>query len=542
MDYNTHQERCLDRMLQNTCGKIILPTGTGKSRIEFEHSKRKLVRDDGIHQVVIILAPRIILCQQLLTNFYNFMVEKYSGRPPEEVFTFVSSGNVPSISANGKIISGEDIGKNTTIIKEIVHDLVIASRLNVDSIIFSTYKSFDRCMAGIREYFFAAEKIFEVHLIADEAHYFVNSSGDKKDNTPFEALKENLELFTTRFFFTATPKIFSAGNENESGMDNQEVYGNIVYEEQPKYFISKGIICEPRLHRVEMSEHITSENFDQHAGDALLKIFSAHEKIINEYTMGGKPSTPIRGKVIVAVEGSRQLDTLIKNGFYEKAREAGINVGWTMSNAGIKTRFNGETLKTEKLLEKIKEICYNKDGSTNHSSRLMLLHYDRLSEGIDVPSMTGLIVLRDMNKTKKVQNIGRVLRTCKEDHQKEYADRKKTWIKPYSYIIVPDFKGISRFDLLIEQLVNEYDASVQISTPTVAIGTEEEQPEMQGLEVKKENFKTISGIINHRVESFERYQRRIIREMESGEEIDISFRDDILEDEELCRGVVDDEF
>ena len=65
------QDDCLDVIGQNQVGKIILPTGAGKSRIEFRHAKRLMVRDDGVHQVVIITAPRIILCQQLIKNFYD---------------------------------------------------------------------------------------------------------------------------------------------------------------------------------------------------------------------------------------------------------------------------------------------------------------------------------------------------------------------------------------------------------------------------------------------------------------------------------------
>jgi len=504
------QDECLDLMQQIPTGKIILPTGAGKSRIEFSYAKSKLVRNDGIHQIVVIVAPRIILCQQLIKNFYEFVDNKDNS--VQEVFTFVSSGKVPPVRINGKL---QYIGKSTTTIDEIAHDIRLARQHNRDNIVFSTYASFDRCIDGIKKALVGGE---EVYLLADEAHYFTNCIGE---SPAFVALRDNINMFTNRFFLTATPKITIGADENITAMNNEEIYGNNIYIKKPSELIQSGIICEPRLHKIDLPSYITMDNFDKHAGDFIMKTLRIHEKVINS-KCGNDGVEKIGGKVLVAVDGSEQLKSLIENGFVQKARNRGINVAWTMSHDDIGAYFNEKKYPMEDFLLKIKDICFKADGSVKNSTRLIVLHYDQLTEGIDVPSMSGLIILRSMNKVKKVQNIGRVLRTHPDDHCKDPAF-KEDWIKPYSYVIVPNFVGVSRFDELIVQLRNEYDAHIEIETSDSAYGLDETQIEMQNIEHKISKFNYISGKIQHNIEEVDAYKQSVWKQINDGGEIDLTF-------------------
>lgn len=504
------QEECLNIMQQNPLGKIILPTGSGKSRIEFSYAKSKLIRNDGVHQIVIVVAPRIILCQQLIKNFYDFVNTKDNS--VQEVFTFVSSGKVPPVKINGK---RQYVGKSTTVIDEIAHDIKIAKQCDRDNIVFSTYASFDRCVDGVKKALVGGE---EIYLLADEAHYFSNCVGESK---AFIALRDNANMFANRFFLTATPKIMMGADENVTAMNNEEIYGDDIYTKKPSELIKAGIICEPRLHKVNLPSHVTMDNFDKHAGDFIMKSFRIHEKIINS-KCNDDNAEKLGGKILVAVDGSEQLKSLIKNGFVEKARNRGINVAWTMSRDDIGAYFNGKEYPIEDFLLKIKDICFRADGSVKNSTRLIVLHYDQLTEGIDVPSMSGLVVLRSMNKVKKVQNIGRVLRTHPDDHCKD-PEFKESWIKPYSYVIVPNFVGVSRFDELIVQLRNEYDAHIEIETPDSAYGLSETEIEMQNIEHKASKFNYISGKIQHNIEEVDAYKQSVWKQINEGGEIDLTF-------------------
>lgn len=501
-----HQLECLNVMQQSSKGVIVLPTGSGKSRVEFEYAKSKLSRDDNIHQIVIIVAPRIILCQQLIKNFYDYMLSKFGS--VKEAFTFVSSGQVPRIKV-GSV--NTFVGHSTTKIDEIALYTQNHRAANRDSVIFSTYASFDRCIAGIKKGMVGDE---EIYLLADEAHYFTNAVGKSK---AFEALEQNLNLFKGRFFLTATPQFITGADINTTAMNNSDIYGEVIYNKQPSKLIENGVICEPRLHKVNLPKNISPEGFDRHSGDFVFKSFKIHERIINSKCA---EDIKIGGKLIVAVDGSQQMHSLINNGFVKKARDRGINVAWTMSNSDIGSFFNGKEYSTEDFLLKIRGICFNSEGQVKNSTRLIVLHYDQLTEGIDVPSMTGLMILRSMNKVKKVQNIGRVLRSHPDDHCKD-PNFREDWVKPYSYIIVPNFVGVSRFDELIVQLRNEYDAKIEIETPDSAYGLDENCPQLQNTEHKISEFKYISGDIQHNIEEVDRYKKRIWKQIEQKQKVDL---------------------
>ena len=325
-DYS-FQPQCLEIMNKNIAGKIILPTGAGKSRIEFEYARSKMTRNDDKQQIVIIVAPRIILCQQLIQNFFDYLMNKYGS--VEEKFTFVSSGHFPSDLKIGK---QSFPGTNTTDVAQIKFDIEEARRLNRDNILFSTYKSFSRCIEGVKA---GINKDSEVFLIADEAHYFTRKSSEDKNNSSFDTLKNNLDIFKSRFFFTATPKESNVEDELKSPMNNETVYGPTIFTRQPKDMMAAGIICEPRLHSVGFVEDISEENFSTAAGDFILKAYDKHEEIIRKNCGDANLKDKIGAKVLVAVEGSQQLKMLLNNGFCDKANEKGITVFWTMSHTDI---------------------------------------------------------------------------------------------------------------------------------------------------------------------------------------------------------------
>lgn len=505
-DYS-FQDECLEIMKNNAVGQIILPTGSGKTRIEFEYAKSKLVRRDDKHQVVIIVAPRIILCQQLIRNFFSFLLDKYSS--VEENFIFCSSGRFPS---------GLKIGKKnfdgiyTTKIDDIAKNIKNAWKVGIDNVVFSTYKSFDRCVAGVKAG--VADKS-EVYLLADEAHYFTRKSDSNNDGSAFNSLKDNLKLFNTRFFFTATPRCSSAEDEDSSLMNNKEVYGPVIFSKQPKEMMAAGIICEPRLHNIIFEEEMTEENFSKVAGDFILKAFDKHQEIVTNNCGDLSLNDKIGAKVLVAVEGSKQLSMLLDNGFVEKANAKGISVFYTMSNVGTGSQskteeeedFEKEELRIGEFLNKI-----NTAGADD-TAKMIVLHYNQLTEGIDVPAMTGLITMRGMVRDRAVQSIGRVLRVHPKDREKSLPDNKN-WIKPYSYIIVPNLETTDGFGELVGCLREEYSASIVVEMSDVAIGKTVAQPIVQGLGDKKSPFKIINGALIHEVEEFD---KKLEEQIETGQ-------------------------
>jgi hypothetical protein len=414
------------------------------------------------------------------------------------------------------LVDGSFVGKSTLSTEEVAHDIRLAIEYRKSNVIFSTYASFDTCVSGVHLGLLEHKNTSEVHLLADEAHYFTRGEDSEDGADSFKVLRDSLRLFNTRFFFTATPKEYE-DRDDGSGMNNTDIYGRVIYEIKPRELIKRGVICEPRIDRASLPSNIDCENLDKYSGDFLLRTVSKHERIIN-----GTLDDPnvLRGygeaaaKVLVAVEGSKQLYSMIHNGFYEKARGLGWDVAWTMAPDEVGTFYNGKEYGTDEFLEILK------DRAKDDLRRIVLLHYRKLTEGIDIPSMTGLIVLRDMNKVAKIQNIGRVLRVHPSDKEKEFSDRSVSWIKPCAYIIVPDIEGIS-LDSLVRDLVNDYDSRIQIESVETAIGLGESQPELQNREYKLTPFKSIDGKIIHSIESYTDFQDDVIEQIDANEEIDI---------------------
>lgn len=554
-DYS-HQSECLDIMHADgvDAGVIVLPTGSGKSRIEFEHA-RYVSADKSAHNIVIFVAPRIILCQQLIRDFAKQsvglgMVNKL-GRF-DQLLTFVSSGAVPKIKVKKKNILQGAI--NTTKKSEIARQIRFAQEYGIDNYIFSTYASFWACMEGVAKAIEDNPGNYSVHLIADEAHYFARGN-ELKDGSErcFDALYNHLDLFTTRFFFTATPKVKEdevwGDSPRSSGLNNPSVYGPLpLFQKKPMDLIPKNIITEPLLHKVFLPKGINEDRFDAYAGDFILKVFAEHERIINQEcrdTAAGH----IGGKLMVAVAGSQQLATIINSTLLEEARKHKINVAWTMSveevGTSIKTSEDGEVeegtegtristvldgveCRIDDFLQGIRDVCQtdtiddngNVVTTTNNSARLILLHYDRLTEGIDIPSMTGLLALRGMTKDKMVQNIGRVMRCHPDDKPKDFADRKKNWIKPHCRIIVPEMGATSElFEQLTEHLRDDYgyDPTVEINSVNTAGGlVGPPAPEMLNKLVDIPGAKTINEDLIHEYEMYDEWEKDIVWQLENG--------------------------
>jgi hypothetical protein len=226
---------------------------------------------------------------------------------------------------------------------------------------------------------------------------------------------------------------------------------------------------------------------------------------------------------LVAVDGSRQLKALKTNGFLEKAKAKGITVAYTMSNTEIGRYFDGcrkEIINGNKNADKgvqIDEFLQSlKTWGSGDSNRLIVLHYDQLTEGIDVPSMTGLLVMRSMPKDKMVQNIGRVLRTHDLDRKREDPSIR---VKPYSFIIVPDIYAgeTEAFQELLDHLKKDYDANIQVAKMDIAKGDEEEQPEAQSDKEEEMVYKTFNEDLIHEIEEIEAFRKSLAEQLEKGQ-------------------------
>ena len=74
MQLRPHQEQALQAMTDNDKGQVIVPTGGGKTMCMIMDAVKQL-EDYG---TVVVVAPRILLAEQLCKEFMEIIDEKYN--------------------------------------------------------------------------------------------------------------------------------------------------------------------------------------------------------------------------------------------------------------------------------------------------------------------------------------------------------------------------------------------------------------------------------------------------------------------------------
>ena len=419
-------------------GIFVLPTGTGKTIIQAAIIE-KLIGLFGEFKMAVVNAPRIILTYQLLNEINTYMVE----RGIECRYHFVHSGSALDISEMEQLriqtdIPYSQIGSTTSSI-ELTKVMEQTRELNIPLIIFSTYHSADRIEQSRR---FINQPI-EV-VLNDEAHYLVQ-----------DRFYDIIETINTnrQYFFTATMRVNEASPEGR-GMNNISTYGDVIYQLLPRDAIEMGKMVRPRIHFVKTDGVKTDDDFDRSLNKVIHNSFNTQV----EYFKTNHPN--IVPKIIVATRGSNDIKKFLSSDEYTLLREMGVEIFAISSNEEIENDINGVKVKRQEFLKKIKEV-----GKDN-SKMMLVLHYDILTEGIDVPGLTSCMPIRNLNKSRFIQTFGRCARPNSEDRQRidsgeiDWTD-VDSMNKPYAYVILPyitltnndDMKQMEEFVYLIR----EYD-------------------------------------------------------------------------------------
>ena len=196
-------------MTTEKSGQIIIPTGGGKTFIMIADCHRLVTTTPRNPQTIVIVAPRILLANQLSNEFESAL--------PNVKIAHVHSGETHHFS--------------TTDHRYLTH--WSCSNPQYDKLIFTTYHSLHRVldsMVNINRIYF------------DEAH-----NGTSK--VFFRQIKRVADSQIDRFFFTATPRISRSKNSisAERGMNNAEIYGDKLEETAAKELIDSGTILYPKV-------------------------------------------------------------------------------------------------------------------------------------------------------------------------------------------------------------------------------------------------------------------------------------------------------
>ena len=379
MKLRLHQSRVLDAMNQHKIGQIVIPTGGGKTLCMIMNLLQRFVQNPG--QVAVVVAPRILLAEQLSAEFLEF----------------ITSANVMHVH------SGETHHYHTTKSEKIAD--WVTQHADTNRIIFTTYHSLGRVVdAGVDvdvAYF-------------DEAH---NST----QKSHFIATAATSMSADSKYFFTATPKHHT--NPSANGMNNVSIYGNVIHNVRAQELIETGCIIPPQV--------------DTYKVDIVRNRATAAEadrNMIVDILDNIEHDNP---KVLVAAPSTKVMWNMLTNSdILKELEDRGYDILHITSKHGAYV--NRTKVNREKFFDTLTE--WGKDKS----KKFVLLHYSILSEGINVPGLSHCIMLRQMPIIEMAQTVGRVIRMDKDD-AKDIATGKipagacHLYRKQFGKVIVPVF-------------------------------------------------------------------------------------------------------
>ena len=199
-----HQTKTVKAMLYHKKGQVIVPTGGGKTMCMISDAINEFTRTN-ISQTIVVVAPRILLAQQLC----------------EEFLEQIKDVDVLHVH------SGETHHTSTTKPEKIKTFCIYP--LHLHTIIFTTYHSLHR----IQEADINVDSIY-----FDEAH---NSTAKN-----FFPSVEHYSAEAKRcYFFTATPK--HSLTISKPGMNDCYVYGKVIVNIPAPKLVKEGYILPPKM-------------------------------------------------------------------------------------------------------------------------------------------------------------------------------------------------------------------------------------------------------------------------------------------------------
>ena len=369
MQLRSHQQRIVDRMQQYNKGQVIVPTGGGKTMCMITDTKNRLDRiNNGTTTVVV--APRILLAEQLCSEFMEIIAPRSS-----DVLHVLH------------VHSGETHYASTTKAEKIHLFANCARSMGENVIIFTTYNSLHRVV----------EADIEVNTIYfDEAHNSVKRNF-------FPATEYFSNHADRAYFFTATRK--TSVTINKPGMNDREVYGDVICHVSAPELVEGGYILPPKVKVIEMDKvdrksitpHLESDNI----------ITTIDEIGIS--------------KILVCSKTTKQLTTIFQTDFAQQLSDRGYSYLYITSKTGA--IIDGQKVSREVFFETLN--AWGKDAD----KKFVVLHRSILSEGINVSQLEAVIFMRNMDVIEMTQTVGRVLRKGGDS-------------KTYGFCVVPSYSKV----------------------------------------------------------------------------------------------------
>ena len=424
-----HQDHSISASENEARGIIVVPTGGGKTRIQIALIVKEMLRleDDGEVGVFGMASPGLTLNHQLLEEAIGVL----AGMGMRFDTVSISSDKI-SVDSIYKKYRKLGLNRNTfnhtnTLIKSDIQGATTrAHSLGRHILFISTYKSLARTTA------FSKIDL----LCCDEAH---KTTGQEASN----ALSDISHIANRILFFTATPRAEGA----IGGMNNFEMYGDILYNVPPKDLVEAGEMLRPKIHIIDTLKKRDYNN----SGMISLAVREGH--INHSARMKERSVEPdkINGKILVCCQNIKQMrDIILSQEMLSYQKNYNTAVAMISSQDCF---WNGIKMRRIEVMQNIRK--------TKDNQGLIVFHVNTLGEGIDIPSFTGCMLLKDMGKSRLIQTNGRAARLNVEDREKIYSgllspSAFEAFIKANSEMIIPIFCDVDRAGPNIKNILATY--------------------------------------------------------------------------------------
>jgi hypothetical protein len=390
MPLRPHQTDALDAMANHTKGQIIVPTGGGKTMCMIDDTKRVFRTQE--FATIVVVAPRILLAEQLSSEFLEEI--------DDVDVMHVHSGETSHFSSTKK---------------DEIEDWWIGSEF-CHKIIFTTYHSLHRIQNS---------------LISVDTIYF-----DEAHNSVQRNFFPSVRYFSTvdadrSFFFTATPK--HSLTPFKAGMNDREVYGDVIINVPAPKLVDQGYILPPKVEvyksRLLRKDEIYSEVESE-------QMISAIDKLEVD-------------KVLICAKSTKQIIGLLsQSDFCYELSVRGYS--WMTITSRTGAIINGRKVGRDEFFETLN--AWGKDDE----KKFVVLHHSILAEGINVKGLEAALFMRNMDYITISQTIGRVIRL---------GNAKKT----HGKVCVPVYNnvGIStarRVEAVVDTVFNQGQPAISVIT------------------------------------------------------------------------------
>ena len=267
-------------------GQIIVPTGGGKTYIMINDFIAMLQECNEIEasNVTVVVAPRILLAQQLCDDFYH--------QVPQDLNIFHAHSGRTSFPSSTK--SNE--------IAEFVDN-------NHQTIIFTTYHSL--------------KKVVESDITIDCIYFDESHNGTARSF--FDSVSAMSKYATRCYYFTATPRI---SYKHDRGMNNKHIWGNILESVPAPELIDGGSLIPPTIIPFEVDTNYAKHNAHVHHSITI-------QNVIDSIELEGS-------KVLVSVPSSKVLINMLSRTYLIKELK---NKGYDLLH--ITSKFGAYVNKTK---------------------------------------------------------------------------------------------------------------------------------------------------------------------------------------------------